>query len=126
VSFVVYLSLLVLIFPYGSIQLFLSHILENLIVLINKVLYFFEHLPHATLKGIWIKPWHYITIYLLILSLLVFIFSKKKKIGYAFIFIVCCIILLSDRAIEKIGNQNVSEIRIYNVYKNMAIGIFDD
>src|SRR5690606_18197773 len=104
-------GLLVLLIPHGIIQLWISRILESLILLINKVLHFFEQLPYAALKGIWIEPWHYLVLYLLLFSLLIFLFSKKMKTRYVFIFIICYIILLSDRAIKKTGNQNVSEIR---------------
>src|SRR5690606_29564233 len=78
ISIVVYLSLLVLIIPYGIVNDWLASILENLVLIVYKILNLFEELPHATLGNIWIEPWHYIVQYLLLLSCVSFFFMKNK------------------------------------------------
>lgn len=122
-TWVLYLGVLVLLIPYGIFHSWLSWILENLIVLMNKTLLLFEQLPYAVLEGIWIVTWQYLLIYVLLLACISFLFFKKRNTMY--IIVGCSILLLSGRAIKTISNQYLNEIRIYNVYRNLAIGFFD-
>lgn len=123
VTWLLYLGVLVLLIPYGLIHSWFSWTLENLIVLMNKVLILFEQLPFATLKGIWITTWQYLLLYALLLGCIYFLFFKKKITVY---FIAgCLLLLLFGRTLKIMKNQALNEIRIYNVYKSLAIGFFD-
>lgn len=122
-TWVLYLGILILLIPFGIVHSWLSWILENLIMLMNKTLLVFEQLPYAVLKEIWIAPWQYLVIYILLFSCISFLFFKKRKTMY---FVVgCSLLLLCGRFIKIMENQSLSEIRIYNVYRNLAIGFFD-
>src|SRR5690606_18156943 len=82
-----------------------------------------ENLPYATLSGIWIEPWQYLSLYGALFGCVYFMCYKKVQ-GF-YILIGCLFILFTNRAIEKYKDQSREEIRIYNVYKNIGIGFFD-
>lgn len=124
VTWVLYLGILILLIPYGVIHSWLSWILENLIVLMNKILVLFEQLPYAVLKEIWIVKWQYLIIYALLLGCISFLFFKKRNTMY--IIVGSLLLLLCGRIVKIIKNQSLNEIRIYNVYRNLAIGFFDN
>ncbi|TCK84814.1 ComEC/Rec2 family competence protein [Albibacterium bauzanense] len=122
-TWVLYLGILVLLLPFGIVHSWFSWILENLIMLMNKILLVFEKLPYAILKGIWIAPWQYLVIYVLLFCCISFLFYKKRNTMY--FFVGCLLLLVCSRVIKIMENQSLSEIRIYNVYRNLAIGFFD-
>lgn len=122
-TWVLYLGILVLLMPFGTIHSWFSWVLENLISLMNKILLLIEQLPYAVLKGIWIAPWQYLLIYALLFGFTSFLFFKKKNTIY--IIVGCSLLLLSGRTIKVMKSQSLDEIRIYNVYRNLAIGFFD-
>lgn len=123
VSVIVYIGLLVLVVPYGILHDWLSWMLEYLISKMNFVLGVFQTLPYATLGGIYIQPWEYILMYIIILGAIWCVFYKKKKGIY--LVLICLVILSANRAIKKIQLNSLEEIRIYNVYRNMGVGFFD-
>ena len=121
-TWVLYLGILVLLIPSGIIHSWLSWALQNLIELMNEILLLFEQLPYATLKGVWITTWQYLLLYALLLGCISFLFFKKKNTLYL---IVGCLLLLICFRVPKMKNQSLNEIRIYNVYRGLAIGFFD-
>ena len=122
-TWVLYLGIVVLLIPYGIIHSWFSWMLENLTVLVNRTLLLFEQLPNAVLKGIWIEAWQYLLLYAILLGIISFLFFRKRSNLY--IVVGCFILLLFGRVVNTINNQYLNEIRIYNVYRNLAIGFFD-
>jgi len=123
-SFVVYLGFLVLLVPDGFVQFWISWILENLILGMKWVLNLFESFPYASWGGVWIATWQYILLYVFLIGIIYFILYKKIKAIY--VALGCIIPLLFDRSYKEIRNQSLQEIRIYNVYRNLGIGFFDN
>ena len=123
-TWVLYLGILVLLTPFGIIHHWFSWILKNLIVVMNKILLVIEQLPYAVIKGIWIVPWQYFIMYILLFGCISFLIFKKRNTMY--LIIGCSLLLLCGRVVKLIKSQTLNEIRIYNVYRNLAIGFFDE
>lgn len=122
VSFVVYLGLLVLILPAGLLHSWVSWLLEHLIVAMKFVLNLFESLPYAKLN-LWIQPWHYLLMYILLFGIICLFYFKQKRAVY--VVFGSMALLLADRFVDRIKQESLEEIRIYNVYNNMGVGFFD-
>ena len=97
----------------------LAYLLEHLILLMNQMLAFIEHLPYASLSKIWITQPEHVLLYLIIIVAMCFLAYKKAgqlHLLLALLFLLCCNI--SWRAIEQ---QTTNRMVFFNVRKNSAI-----
>src|SRR5690606_17140896 len=76
---IMYSGLLFALLPLDAFSTFTGWILERTISFTNSVLAVIENLPLSVISSIWINPWEYVLLYLLIF-LLFFSFTLKKKL----------------------------------------------
>lgn len=73
---------------FALIQEWLGKGLNVLIHAMNKMIYMVENLPFSMISNIWIDKWILIFLYLLILSIIFLIESKKKRWVFTFLFLL--------------------------------------
>lgn len=121
-TFIVYLGFALLVVPYGIFAQYIALILNGLIGFSKNILEWFSELPFASVNGISITALQVILIYGF-LSCLVFAFIiKKKQLIFGALVIIISLSLFRIGDYFRRGNQ--SELRIYNVNRHLAIGVF--
>lgn len=121
-TLILYIGILVLLLPSGGLQLFLAQFLEATIKITKEVLVYFGELPYSSLNLRWTESWHFLVLYLVVLAASFFVFHKKKTAIY--LIFIGLILLGLDRSLQKYSERHLNQIKIYNVGKNTAIGIF--
>ena len=123
VAFIMYVGILFILIPVDAVSVFLGRVLEVSISLMNRVLYLIESLPNSSLSGIWIRPWEYLAIYLLIFLVILAFALKQKKVFITALLIVAGL-ALSD-SLKKVYRLQYNEVIFYSLRKNTAIGFFE-
>jgi len=123
-SGIMYLGFALLIVPAGGFASWVGALLEKCILLVNTVLYGIEQLPLATLRGIWMDKWDSVLIYLLIFSVTLMVVNRSKPWFYSAVAAVA--VLLCTSSIRGFQKRHHREIIIFNVRRDIAIGLIGD
>lgn len=122
-SFIMYLGFALLLLPFEAACRWVGLVLERLILVMNDTLFYIEQLPFANLRGVWLASWEYIALYVLMLSLVFALLSKRK--GLVYLSLTCLSLLLFSSFWAMNGKVTERQAVIYNVRGNLAIGIVD-
>jgi len=120
---IMYSGLLFALLPLDAFSTFTGWILERTISFTNSGLAVIENLPLSVISSIWINPWEYVLLYLLIF-LLFFSFTLKKKLltGFSLLLVL---VLASGSSLKKVKTQSTASALFYSLRKNTAIGFFE-
>jgi competence protein ComEC len=97
----------------------LAWILENSILLMDKVLAFIEHAPWSGINKIWITNTEYLLLYAIIISLFYFLYEKRTwllKLSLGFIFLLAISI-----SFKRLNNLKSNNITFLNLRKHTGI-----
>ncbi len=122
-SGIMYLGFLLLALPHGTLAAFTGGILEKLILMMNAGLHHIAQLPVATIQGIEMTAWGCLLAYLFMFSVSLAWTNRSKRWTYV------ALVSLAIGALWSfaVSVQSVrSEIIIFNVRGNMAIGLIAD
>ncbi|WP_166727718.1 ComEC/Rec2 family competence protein [Mucilaginibacter gilvus] len=112
--------LLLLLPPIPCVSTALGHILEHSILLMNKVLYYVEQAPYASISKIWLTRTEHLLLYLIIIGLFYFMYDKKKtwllKASVVTILLFCISISL-----KKVRSSETQSITFLNLRKHTGI-----
>lgn len=120
---IMYTGLLFALLPFDIFSDFLGWILERTIVFTNSGLTAIENFPLSVITGIWIDPWEYMLLYLLIFLLFI-AFTMKKKLLFGFSMLTV-LFLASGSTLKKVKQQSAGSIVFYSLRKNTAVGFFE-
>ncbi len=118
-TLVVYLSVVVLILPPGSLHALASQLLELVMEGMNRILQFFENLPYATVEGVGVSAPENALLYLLIVLTYLLVFIRKKMLIYLMVLATAGGIL--SGSYQKFNRMNRSKVVFYNVNRDFAI-----
>ncbi len=122
-TLIMYAGLAFIAFPIDIVSKPLGIFLDESIRVTNLVLSKIEHLPFASLSGIWINTNQYLLLYVLII-VVVFAFSfREKRLVWATA--VVLFLLALQNAFISIRQKDNYEIVFYSLRKSNAIGFFD-
>ncbi len=97
----------------------LAYILEQSILLTNKVLTAIENSPVASISKIWLTTAEYLLLYVIIICLFYFLFDKRKAL---ITIALCCLLLLCiSWSYKTISLFNTNSITYLNLKKHPAI-----
>lgn len=120
VTIIMYTGIIYLLLPQIAwLSKFLGYILENTILLMNKMLAFMEHLPFATIDKIWINTVEYLLLYAIIISLFYFLYDRKPLLLK--ISLVCILLLSVSISLKKINAQQSNSLTFLNLRKHVGI-----
>ncbi len=119
VALIMYAGILFLLIPWPSILIGLGGFLNLIITYTNKILAIIEHLPLASLGGVWISTPQYLLIYV-ILGLLMWAILSRKKLA-VYLAALSIFLLSASISAESIRNRNRKELIFYSLRKNAAI-----
>lgn len=118
---IMYLGFALLLLPESMLSVWIAKGLEQLILMTNSALSHIEHMPMASLRGIWLEWWEYMLIYALMLSLVLAFTFHHKRSAYA---AMACLLLLSFSSfMTTLGKITGRQLVVYHVRANLAIGI---
>ncbi|MEO8794414.1 MAG: ComEC/Rec2 family competence protein [Daejeonella sp.] len=116
VALIMYAGIAFLFIPFPIILNPLGWLISEMIRIVSKVLQFIEHLPFASLGGLWISAFQYLMIYLIISLLAYFIISKNKS---AFkLLLVTVLIFCVTVSFKTYRDLNRKELIFYSLRKN--------
>jgi competence protein ComEC len=120
VAIIMYTGIIYLLLPQIAwLSKFLGYILENTILLMNKMLAFMEHLPFATMDRIWINTAEYLLLYAVIISL--FYFLHGRRLWLLKISLICILLLCVSISIKKIDTRQTHTLAFLNLRKHVGI-----
>lgn len=123
-SFVIYLSLLALVF---SVVPLISHVfafgLKYLVLFMNHYTHFIEHLPFSTIPNIYINELQLFILYSLLISLT--LFFMYKKIYSLKISLYLIIIFSISSLVQKIDTLSQKSIYVYNIRNCSSLNFID-
>src|SRR5690606_4146256 len=82
ISAVMYLGFTLLLLPYGDVAAGVAYLLENLILLVCRMLNSIEQWPLAHISGIWLTWWESILIYVCIVAFTLAVVNRNKYVLY--------------------------------------------
>ncbi|WP_295792216.1 ComEC/Rec2 family competence protein [Mucilaginibacter sp.] len=97
----------------------LAWVLENSILVMDRFLTWIEHLPYASITKIWLATAEYLLLYVIIISLIYFLYDKNKwliKLALACILLFCI-----SKSIKQIITSRSKNIAWLNLNKHKAI-----
>jgi competence protein ComEC len=97
----------------------LAYALEHLILIMNKVLFYIEHLPYASIGQLWLTEWEHLLLYLVIAFFIYLLAYKKAWHLNAALF--CVLILCCSLSWKYTTAQSSNHIIFFNVKKNLAV-----
>ena len=101
--------------PYAAV--FSAKVLSLLVRGLNFFIRMMEMMPAATTKGIFIPWFEVILIYVILISLLLYLFSKRK--GWISVFLSGCILMTISSVCHKISRLGNEGMMVYN-FKNIS------
>jgi len=120
VTIIMYTGIIYLLLPQMPVvSQFLGYILEQTILLMNKMLTVIERLPLVNINKIWITGIECLLLYVAIISLFYFLYDRK-----AWLLKIClmCILLLSiSISLKKINGQQTNSIAFLSLRKHVGI-----
>lgn len=122
-TLIVYLGFLVLFLPYGIIATYMAALLQMLILFCISVLEALSSLPLAKITGFSLSIWQLGLLYSFIVLIIFTLTMRKRALLFAALF--SFIILAAIRAKEYIVDDLNTEVRLYNVNRNLFIGIYN-
>lgn len=123
-SGIMYFGFVLLILPDGQLASWTGGMLEWLILLTNDLLYAVEQLPMASIGGIWIALWDGLLIYLLMVTASLAWIMRNKRWAYGTL--GCIVLLVFSSFSSTMQLHNRKEIVIFNVRRNLAIGLIGE
>jgi len=97
----------------------LAFVLEKTTVFMNKALMLMEHLPGATLNGIWLTTPEYLLLYALVICLFCFWYRKSTK--WLLAGLVCGLFLLMSFSVKDIRQSAAKDITWLSLKKHQGI-----
>ncbi len=123
VALIMYTGIAFLFIPFEIILKPLGWLINQMILIVSKVLFFIENLPFASLGGLWISTFQYILIYLIIGLLTFFIISKNKN---AFkLLLVIVLIFCMTVSFKTYRDLNRKELIFYSLRKNAGLAFIN-
>ncbi|WP_257669880.1 ComEC/Rec2 family competence protein [Parapedobacter tibetensis] len=119
-SGIMYLGFALLLLPPGQLASWIGYVLEKLIVFTNGVLSHIEHLPMASINGIWLDWWEEILAYGLILTITLATVMRNKGLVYGTL--GCSALLILSSFSGAFRRLNQQEVVIFNIRRDMAVG----
>ncbi|WP_188505704.1 ComEC/Rec2 family competence protein [Parapedobacter pyrenivorans] len=123
-SSIMYLGFGLLLVPPGQVASWIGIALEKLILLTNASLSYIEQLPLASIGGIWLTWWQDALIYILIVMAVISLAARKKYGVYAVL--GCTTLLVCSSFSTTLQSDDRQEIVLFNVRRNLAIGLVDE
>lgn len=121
-TFILYGSIsALLIIPFKFLWIPVGYILNGMVGFLNAALIWVEHLPGAVSTGLSVSWIMAISIFVIIISIRVFIFNRKA-IHIIAVF-ACCIVFASDFLLKNYKIINSSEIVFYNTSGPLVIQV---
>ncbi|WP_454802763.1 ComEC/Rec2 family competence protein [Mucilaginibacter phyllosphaerae] len=117
---IMYSGLLLLLLPQTPyLSKALGYLLENTILLMNKMLGFIEHSPYASVGKIWLTRLEYLLLYAITIMVFYFLYDKKKWLLTSTL--VCLFILSCSISFKKYRADQTSAITFLNLRKHTGI-----
>jgi competence protein ComEC len=117
---IMYSGLLLLILPQMPyVSKALGYVLEQSILLMNKVLAFIEHSPYASIGKIWLNTFEYLLLYAIIILLFYFLYDKKKWLISAML--ACMLVLSVSISLKQYRANDTQSITFLNLRKHTGI-----
>ncbi len=114
VSLIMYVAVfMLLVFPVPVAQGIVASVVKALIETLNSSVRWVEHLPSASIDGIWVDSWEVILFYLSVLLLMFCISSCRGKRVLAFG--ICFLLTVSYHLVRVIDDRPEQSIVFYNV-----------
>jgi competence protein ComEC len=107
---------------FGSIPVLgnvLGFVLEKSILFMDRVLAFIEHAPWSGISKIWITPFEYPLLYIIIISAFCYLYNRKTsllKLGFA-----ATLLLTVSVSVKKWNNLRASGVTVLNLRKHTGI-----
>lgn len=124
VALIMYAGILFLFVPWPVLLIPLGSLLNALISYTNKILFYIEALPFASISSIWINTYQYILIYLIIACMIWAGLSAKKMAVYFCVGFIFLFAISVSRKVVK-DNQN-EELIFYSLRKNSALAYINN
>lgn len=120
VLIIIYTGIALLFLPrIAIISKILAFILEKSIQLMTEALAFIEHIPHATLRKIWLSTTEYLLFYALIISIFYYIHQKKKQ--WLWLSLATVLLLSVGYSIKKTALLRSNKIVWLNLGKHRGV-----
>ena len=97
----------------------IAYILEKSIIIMNKTLAVIEHIPYASVGKIWLNPYEYLLLYVIIISLFYFLYDKKPWLLK--VSIVCTLLFCISWSIKRIRLSQSDSIAWLDLKKHKGI-----
>jgi len=123
-SGIMYLGFALLILPGGRFASWIGELLEKLIVATNEVLGAIERLPMASVRGIWMTWWEELSVYTLLLAIPLAFATRGK--GWVYGALGCVTLLVCSSFLSVLQRVGEQQVVLFNVRRNMAIGLIGD
>jgi len=121
-NFIIYCGMLVLILsPLNVIAAFVSKLLVYFVFGLNQSIRFIESMPYSAAKGIHITSLEMILIYLLIISIAYFFFSRR--IVVLRLSFLIAIVIASSLGLKNLNSLMQKKMIVYNLNKSSAIDL---
>lgn len=121
VSAIMYLGFTLLLLPLGDFSTGIAYLLENLILLVCRMLNAIEQWPLAHISGIWVTWWESILIYLGIVAFTLAVARRNKYWLYSTL--AGALLLGVSYSIQEYRKAYRHELVVFNVGRNMALGL---
>ncbi len=120
VAIIMYTGIIYLLLPQiPVVSKCLGYILEQTILLMNKMLVAIERLPFVNINKIWITDIECLLLYAIIIALFYFLYDRK---AWLLKFCLICVLLLSiSISLKKINAQRTNSITFLNLRKHVGI-----
>lgn len=119
VVLLMYVGILFLVIPFPVLLKPLGWVLSQTVYYINKTLAVIQHMPYASLGGLWINPVQCLLLYLLLLCFAWLLFEGNKKVFFTFMSLL--LLFSISIAYSHIQNQDRHELICFAVKKNVHL-----
>ncbi|MEO7212522.1 ComEC/Rec2 family competence protein [Mucilaginibacter sp.] len=118
---IMYAGLLLLLLPQiPYVSAALGSILEHSILLMNKILYYVEQAPYASISKIWLTHAEHLSLYVIIICLFYFMYDKKKK-WLLKASVVTILLFCISISLKKVRSSETQSITFLNLRKHTGI-----
>jgi competence protein ComEC len=124
IALIMYTGIVFLFIPWLVILQPLGEFLNIQITVLNKILFYMEDLPFASVGSIWINPLQSMVLYLVIASIIWAALSSKKAAVY---WTLASLFLFSvSITFKNVGDHSGKRLIFYSLRKNSALGFISN
>lgn len=120
VTIIMYTGIIYLLLPQiPFVSQWLGYVLEQTILLMNKMLVVIERLPFVSINKIWITGLECLLLYAIIIAVFYFLYARKAWLLKACL--VCVLLLSISISLKKINGQQANNVAFLSLRKHVGI-----